>query len=82
MLKRTLVIFTLAICGFMNLQATNASFDSQSEKKEQQEQLACCGKKKPKKIACCEKGRGKRCGHIALESTLAGCTKCKNKRVA
>jgi len=75
MLKRTLTIFTLAICGFMSTQATVAT-SSQSEQ-EQHGQFASCGKG-----GCGKGGCGKGKVTFTTEQILVGCSKCKDKRLA
>lgn len=80
MLKKTLAIFTLAICGLTSVQATDVTSLSQeieiNQGVEQQDELAtCCGKgkfKRPKK---------KKRTSLVIEQASA-CKKCKNKHVA
>ena len=88
MLKRTLAIFTLVVCGVMNLQATEAvskpSPEIQLETTHQDKFAACCKKKrgKPRKLpfACCKK---KDCSALSsTETILAGCKKCKGHSIA
>lgn len=80
MLKRTLAIFTLAICGLTSLQAIDATSFSQeievNQETEQQDELsACCGKRKPRKH------HKKRRAALAVEETFA-CKKCKDRHLA
>lgn len=77
MLKRTLAILTLVICGSMSLQAVEGtSSSSQSiemkQSAEQQDLFAgCCGKRRPHK---------KRQASLPVKNTMIGCGKCKGKR--
>lgn len=78
MFKKTLTIFTLAICGLTSLQATSASPFSQeieiNQETEQDQLDTCCGKRKHRK------NKRKRAS-VAIEETLA-CKRCKGKHLA
>ena len=69
MLKKNMFILTLMMCGLLSTQAIEISSFSQSI--DSQKQLACCGKRKPK-----------RKHHLAATPILASCPKCKDKRIA
>jgi hypothetical protein len=73
-MKKTLAMWTLTICGLMNLQATEAIPPSHSIEIHQDttnQHLA----------ACCRKKHKKHRHRITLTSkkALAGCPKCKDK---
>jgi hypothetical protein len=77
MLKRTLAIFTLAVCGLTSLQAMDATSFSQeieiNQETEQQDELAaCCGKRKHRRP------HKKKRASLVVEETSA-CKKCKDK---
>lgn len=90
MLKKTLAIFALSICGLMNLQAAEAGVSPSSSVEIQQQacrdHLACCGKKRmngkksmrifKRCVACKKKGNNNH-----LELNLA-CKRCGNKHAA
>lgn len=76
MLKKTLVICTLAIYGFMNLQVmafapscNPVEIDQDIDTQKEEEVLARCRKKKPKHEES-----------SSSELTLMACSNCKKKR--